>query len=200
MLSYRKYPLFLTLLVLATTLHAQWTAEDSIWIEGVKSGKIKVELNPEVMNAIEEGRFLETDQPTRLKLLESPSRLPINKDFMLDAPKKIEDKRIDPATLPSAVLLLYAIPDSANRKSLVYVPPKKDYISMKIIPIGNNGFYISANTGDLNPLVKDGQSRGGAMASVSYMFSAEDLLRHIFWASERAKKRNRKYATAWKYY
>jgi hypothetical protein len=39
---------------------------------------------------------------------------------------------------------------------------------------------------------------GGIGLGVS--FSAEDLLRSIFWKSERAKKRNRKHANAWKSY
>lgn len=200
MMKHRKHIILVSLFFLTINLHAQWTKEDSLWIEAVKSGKIKIELNPETKKAIEEGRFLKTDKPVSLELLEAPSRLPILREFILIPPEDIDAKTIDPTTLPSAVFFLYDIPDSAKTKSYVYVAPPPDYISMKRIPIGTNGFYISANTGDLNPTVKDGQSRGGGMATIGYAFSAEDILRHIFWASERAKKRNRKHAVAWKYY
>lgn len=199
-MNLRRIILPLSFLLLTANLYAQWSKEDSLWIEDVKSGKIKIELNPETKKAIEEGRFLGTDAPDNQELLESPSRLPILREFMIMRPEDVEHDSIDFSTLPSSVFFLYEVPDSADKKSLVYVAPKKDYISMKLIPIGTSGVYISANTGDLNPIVKDGQSRGGAMGTVGYCFYAEGILRYIFMPSERAKMRNRKYATAWKYY
>jgi len=42
--------------------------------------------------------------------------------------------------------------------------------------------------------------KGVAMAGAGATFDMEGILRQVFWSSERAKKRNRKYATAWKFY
>lgn len=195
----RKILLPLSLILLSINLHAQWTKEDSVWIEGVKSGRIKLELNPETKRAIEEGRLIDTENPNA-KLLEYSSQLPIFKEFTNIRPEDEEYEVIDLSSLPPAVLMILEVPDSTSQRSFVYVAPKKNYISMKKIPIGTKGIYITAHTGELNPIVKDGQSKGGAMAGIGYAFSMEDLLRYAFMPSERAKKRNRKYATAWKYY
>lgn len=194
----RKIILPLSFILLTMNLYAQWTKEDSIWIEGVKSGRIKLELTPEAQKAIEEGSLIETEKPN-VKLRKNSSQLPISKEFTGIRAEE-EPESIDLSSLPPGILMLRDVPDSVSRKSLVYVAPPKDYISMKVIPIGTSGVYITAHTGDLNPIVKDGQSKGGAMAAIGYTFSMEDLLRYVFMPSERAKKRNRKYATAWKYY
>lgn len=195
----RKKLLLLTLILLTMNLHAQWTKEDSTWIEGVKSGRIKLELNPETRKAIEEGRLIEAEKPNA-KLLEHSSQLPVSKEFTDIRPEDEEYQIIDLSSLPPSLLMIIEIPDSTTKRSFVYVAPPKDYISMKQIPIGTTGIYITAHTGDLDPIVKDGQSKGGALAGLGYSFSMEDLLRYAFMPSERAKKRNRKYAIAWKTY
>lgn len=199
LMIFRKIILALSFILLTMNLYAQWTKEDSIWIEGVKSGRIKLELTPEAQKAIDEGRLLETERPN-LKMRKHSPQLPISKEFTDIRPEEEETYFIDLSSLPPGVIMLRDVPDSVSRKSLVYVAPPKDYISMKQIRIGTSGFYITAHTGDLNPIVKDGQSKGGAMAGIGFAFSMEDLLRYVFMPSERAKKRNRKYATAWKYY
>lgn len=199
-MSLRYFLLFGSTLLLTSNLFAQqWSREDSLWIEKVKSGKIKIELNPETKKAIEEGMLIGTEKPEN-KLKESPSQLPITREFTDILPEDVEIEQLDLSSLPPSVFLRLDIPDSAKQKSFVYVAPTKDYLSMKIIRIGTDGFYITAHTGDLNPIVKDGQSRGGAMGAVGYGFSMEDILRQLLMPSERAKKRNRKYATAWKFY
>lgn len=196
----RKTTYLCSLILFTMSLHAQWTKEDSVWIEGVKSGQIKLELNPETKKAIEEGRLIKIAPPNN-EMRESSAQLPITKEFTDIKPEdEAYQKLIDPSSLPPAILLRLDVPDSAQIRSFVYVAPPKDYISMKLIPIGTSGIYVTAHTGDLNPIIKDGQSRGGAMAGVGIGFSMEDILRQIFMPSERAKKRNRKYATAWKYY
>lgn len=48
--------------------------------------------------------------------------------------------------------------------------------------------------------VRDGQRRGSIHVTVTGNFSMEDLLRKIFWKSERNKARNRKRENTWKYY
>ncbi|MDD4514595.1 hypothetical protein [Massilibacteroides sp.] len=195
----RKLLLLVSCFLLAANISAQLSKEDSLWIEGVKSGKIKIELNPETKRAIEEGRLIRSDKPNT-QLLESSSELPILKEFTGIQPEEEDTEIIDLSSLPPGVFMLYDIPDSTQLKSLVYVSKNRDYISMKRISIGSKGFYVTAHTGDLSPEIKDGQSRGGALAGIGYAFSMEDILRYIFWPSERAKKRNRKYATAWKTY
>lgn len=199
MMHLRKLLLLVILIFLTANIYAQLTKEDSIWIEGIKSGRIKIELTPETRKAIEEGRLIDTEKPN-IKLLESTPQLQILKEFSGIRPESDEEELIDLSTLPSSVFILRDIPDSAKRKSFVYVAPPVNYISLKIIPIGKNGFYITAHTGELDAIVKDGQSKGGALVGVGYSFSMEDLLRYAFMPSERAKKRNRKYATAWKFY
>ncbi|MDD4660213.1 MAG: hypothetical protein PHF73_06035 [Massilibacteroides sp.] len=186
-MNLRKLLMFVVFVSIATHLYAQWTKEDSIWMEDVKSGKTKIELNQETLKAIEEGRLIGTDRPNN-QLRESSSQYSITKEFT------------GIQSVPSSIFILREIPDSGCRKSFVYVAPPKDYISMKRIPIGTGGLYLTAVTGDLNSIVKDGQSKGGALAGIAYSFSMEDLLRYVFWSSERAKRKNRKNATAWKYY
>lgn len=195
----RKVTSLLSLILLTMNMHAQWTKEDSVWIEGIKSGKIKLELNPETKKAIEEGRLIEAEKPNA-KLLEHNLPLQITKEFTDIRPEDEEYLVIDISELPPALLMMLELPDSISKKSFVYVAPPKDYISMKQIPIGTKGIYITAHTGDLNPIVKDGQSKGGALGGLGASFSLEDILRYTFLPSERAKKRNRKFATAWKTY
>ena len=52
----------------------------------------------------------------------------------------------------------------------------------------------------ISDVVKDGQRRGGVLATIRVYFDAEDLLETIFWKSARDKKRNRKRENTWKYY
>lgn len=198
-MRYRMALFILCNLSYCVTSFAQWTKEDSLWMEDVKSGKIKIELSPEAKKAIEEGRLLRFEKED-IDLQRAESQLPILKEFENIQPEEKETEPMDITKLPPSIFLRRDIPDTAHVNSFVYVGPQKNYITMKVIPIGTTGFYITAHTGDLNPIVKDGQSRGGALLGVGYCFSMEDILRYIFWPSERAKRRNSKYATAWKNY
>lgn len=195
----RKTLLLPFFILIAINLHAQLTKEDSIWIEKVKSGKIKLKLNPETKKAIEEGALINADKPSA-KLRNEASELPLSKEFTDIRPKDEDYEYTDTLSLPPAVWMIRKIPDSSYQRSFVYVAPPKNYITMRKIPIGTNGIYITAETGDLNPFVKDGGTQRGALGTVGYSFSMEDLLRYAFMPSERAKMRNRKKATAWKYY
>lgn len=195
----RRFLLFTSCILLSSSIYAQWSKEDSLWMEDVKAGKIKIQLDPEVQKAIEEGRFIRTERADK-ELLESPSQYSITKEFTGIRPEKEENEPIDFSSLPPAIFFLYDVPDSTDKKSVVLLKKPKDYISMKQIPIGTSGVYITATTGELNPIVKDGQSRGGALLGVGYGFSMEDILRHLLMPSERAKKRNRKNARTWKNY
>ena len=45
--------------------HAQWTKQDSIWLQGVLAGKDSIKLNPEFQKAIQSGYYLnpQTEKP-----------------------------------------------------------------------------------------------------------------------------------------
>jgi len=45
-------------LLFAGRLYAQWTEADSVWLQGVISGKTELRLKPEVKKAIEEDRLI----------------------------------------------------------------------------------------------------------------------------------------------
>ncbi len=63
--------------------HAQWTERDSIWLQGVLSGKDSIKLNPEFREAIQNGSFLdpEAGKPMGTPQPAAPSGIPITKDF-----------------------------------------------------------------------------------------------------------------------
>ena len=194
--------LIFTLLLFSHTVcsFAQWTKEDSVWLEGVASGKIKLELNPETQKAIEEGMFISTDKPI-IQPLHAPNTLPITKVFTDIKPANVpppESDSIDFSRLPPSVFMKYELKVAVRSVVLIPIPPLKKLDSVRI---GNTGAAVRAKATNVYPsAVKDGQRRGGFVASVGYSFSADDLLRTIFQPSFRAKKRNKKHATAWKNY
>lgn len=59
---------------------AQWTARDSLWLGNALSGKDTIRLNPEVMESIRRGTFLNPDRP-RTPLESMSTELPLVKDF-----------------------------------------------------------------------------------------------------------------------
>ena len=62
-------------------LHAQWSKQDSVWLQGILSGKDTVRLNPEFQRAIESGTLLNTDEPVGKPRMAAAKELPITKDF-----------------------------------------------------------------------------------------------------------------------
>lgn len=152
---------------------AQWTEEDSVWLKNVLSGKEKLELNPETKKAIESGTFI-NPEGQKQPLLTSPSEYPILKEFE-DIDPSTQDsarKRIDYQSMTPAQFRLYFMSDSLFLYDL-------------------QSFYISPAEREYLQAI----TPGGILT-----FSAEDILRTIFWPSHRAKMRNRKHATAWKWY
>lgn len=61
--------------------YAQWTEQDSIWLQNVLAGKDTIQLNPEFQKAIQDGSFLNPDGPVGKPQLAAPTALPITKDF-----------------------------------------------------------------------------------------------------------------------
>lgn len=63
-------------------VHAQWTRQDSLWLQNVLSGKEKLKLNEETLKAIESGSLLNNQpQPSGSMRMAPKSNLPITKDF-----------------------------------------------------------------------------------------------------------------------
>jgi hypothetical protein len=156
-------------------IYAQWTKEDSIWLNNVLSGKETIRLNPDVLKAIESGTLLNTDKLSPAKQMKiTPGRIPINKDFTEylspgKIRKDIEDARdVDPFSIPPAVFMQYG--------PAIVLPENKF----------NKAFMIP-------DYIKENATRPSGR-------SFDDALRSIFSPSFRAKERNRKNANAWKTY
>ncbi|MDR0749996.1 MAG: DUF4858 domain-containing protein [Tannerellaceae bacterium] len=157
------------------TLYAQWTKEDSVWLNNVLSGKDTIKLNPDVLKAIESGTLLNTDRLSpsdQIKII--PGRIPIHKDFTEylspgKRQKDMEDARdVDPFSIPPAVFMRYGP---------AILLPKHTF---------NNAFMMPDSIKE-DAVIPSGRS-------------FDDALRSIFSPSFRARERNRKNANAWKTY
>ena len=157
-------------------VYAQWTKEDSVWLDKVLSGKETIKINPEFQKAIESGTLINTDvmSPSeQMKIV--PGHIPISKDFTEylspgTIQKDIEDVRdVDPFDIPPALFMRYG----------PQFPPKGDKYNKAafIVPQG----------------IKENAVRPSGR-------SFDDALRSIFSPSFRARERNRKNANAWKTY
>jgi hypothetical protein len=90
---------------------AQWSAQDSLWMRNVLSGKDTIRLNPEAMESIRKGTFLNPEQP-RTPMRSISKELPLVKDFSeyfeaqdtIRRPFKLTD-------LPSYMVLRYYDPE-----------------------------------------------------------------------------------------
>ncbi|MCD7937804.1 MAG: hypothetical protein LUG98_13175 [Tannerellaceae bacterium] len=179
----------------------QWTERDSIWLQQVLSGEEELRLSPETEETIRAGTFLNSGMP-QTPLLAAPPVLPISKDFSdVILSDTIRDP-LDILSLPPAVFKWYvqqidSVPE-INRNAYTPLHPlvPKEWVDIPGAPV-----QLKTGAGNLFlPEVRDGQSRGSLNLNTRTTFSAEELLRTIFWKSERAKRRNRKHATAWKNY
>ena len=172
----RRFAILVLALLDTAFTYAQWTKEDSVWLDNVLSGKETLKLNPETQRAIDSGTFINMDiQPPKEQMRSNPTRIPISKDFSeyIHVDKTITDvdtmMKVDFSKMPPYVLMRYG---------------PKIYLEEKL-----GSFHISPQERDtLKALTPAGQ------------FVAEDILRSIFWKSHRAKMRNRKNANAWKTY
>ena len=184
---------FLLPLLYTAVLSAQNALqEDSVWVSEVLAGKDTIRLNPEYLKAIENGTLINLGQPLELEF----SRLPILKDFSeyIKADTLRQLLQID--SLSPAVFWLYqADTEHRNIRGNYHKPINS------LIRFGKTPFYGRTGTQNLFlPEVKDGQRRGSAGVTITLHFSMEDMLRSVFWKSERDKKRNRKRDFTWKHY
>lgn len=105
-----KQILIVMLISLSGTGHiqAQWTTKDSVWLQNVLSGKEKLELNTETMEAIESGTLINSEKPASDMKLAPVNKLPILKDFSEYIKQSDTIKRkIAIKDLPPAVMRLY---------------------------------------------------------------------------------------------
>lgn len=176
--------------------------EDSLWVSRMLEGKDTIRINPEYLKAMQEGTLISTPEVEKLQLKHAPSELSIIKDFTEYLKLDSGQRRLDYKSLPPAVFRMYmldTVPGTGinsaaytSRGSLVV----KDQIQIGKLPVrlslGAQNLYSSC--------VKDGQRRGTLGTSVVVVFSAEDMLRYVFWKSERYKRKNRKREFTWKHY
>jgi hypothetical protein len=190
--------LFIIVLTLQTnTALAQWSKEDSVWLQNVLSGKVKLELTPEAQKAIEEGTLIITGQPANPNL-SAPSVLPIERSFSNIKPED-EDAPIDFSKIPPSVFMQLNIDTTTVWESLVFTEYRAIPLEINV-PLGGGRYSIVSGTDVSYQIVKDGIRSDMVSTGVGMSFSAEDILRYLFWPSERAKKRNRKHANAWRGY
>jgi len=188
----REFNCLFIMLIFAScaTIYAQdSTAQDSLQLVKILVGKDSVLLNDATRKAINAGTFIRNPfAPEQLK--SSPLEIPIIKSF--EGVTKPESNRLkEPYELPPSVYMLYMLqrPDTVPmiRKEAYTFSPKtvEELVALeKLTP-------RKATVDDPTTLRTPGA--GGS-------FSAENILRTIFWPSHRAKKRNAKNANAWKTY
>ncbi len=96
----------------AHTTRAQWTAKDSLWLEGILSGKDTLRLNPETMDAIRGGSFLNREKPNT-PMMEASPEIPLVKDFKeyLQLKDSTREGRIAVTNLPSFLFIRFYNPE-----------------------------------------------------------------------------------------
>lgn len=172
----------------------EWTKKDSLWLEDVKSGKVKLKLNDATLRAIQSGTLIAPEGISEDGYKHVPSKIPITKSFTHIHPLKSLSPNLSPGMrwlqyhkLAASDTLYIRPVDIKELPPNVFIhyepeyPPELDLASFRL---------YNKNKEELNALTPAG----------IYTFSAEDFLRSIFWKSHRAKKRNAKKANAWKTY
>ncbi|MCD8043535.1 MAG: hypothetical protein LUH10_10790 [Tannerellaceae bacterium] len=140
------------------------------------SGGDSVKINPEFMQSIREGILLNISPDYPEQSLFSPD-LPIMKDFSEYIYSDSTKSLMPLDQLPTFVIMRQGLDVTIKDTTL-----QSFMIHEKDLELLRNAYYSSGPNG------------------VGARFSMEDILRHIFWKSERAKKRNRKHANAYKFY
>ncbi|MDR1103636.1 MAG: DUF4858 domain-containing protein [Tannerella sp.] len=185
----RSFIFMLLLIRISVCLCAQeeWTPQDSAWLQRVLSGEEKLQLNEETLKAIQSGTLISTDHPGELRLKPGGGELPILKLFE-DVAKRDTDSP-SPADLPPFVYLRY-------------LPPLKDSPAK-----GNTFTAISSRTlaelkalDALTPRRATVNDPSTIRSGVNGSFSAESILRTLFWPDHRARIRNARNADAYKTY
>jgi len=187
----RYYYLLLLLgLQTGTFLYAQdkWTKQDSIWLQRVLSGNQKIQLNDQTKKAIESGTLLSPDPFIKEQMQMKSAELPIMKSFEgITAPESRRKQK--PHELPVPVYKQYGMDQkdslpNATRSTTFY---GKTIIELKALDV----LTPRKATVDDKTTLRYGAGGG---------FSAEDILRTIFWPGHRARQKNKKNANAYKTY
>lgn len=180
-------------------IYAQWTAADSLWLQNIIEGKDSIRLNPETMRAIEEGTFLNRENPFA-QPLEAPPILPISRDFWDIADEDSLEFKIDSLS-PAVLTMLMRMKEKDSLKISDNFRLRLKFHEKERIRIGQSPFAVSAGAQSLlDDTVKDGQRRGSVGGSVNFSFSLDDILTYLFRPEERQKRKNKKRAKAAKYY
>lgn len=156
------------------------------------------------MEAIRSGNLINTGKPS-MELLAAPPILPVSKDFDIQPADTTSEEAVDYGKIPPAVFALYK-KEPALRTDTAGTPQEgafsiPDLRDKNRIQIGKSPLSVAAQaTNVYNDRIKDGQKRGGGVLSIGLTFSLDDILMGIFSKTERARRRNKKKANAWKYY
>lgn len=116
--------LFISFLCGTGMLHAQWSPKDSVWLEGILSGKDTIRLNPETQNSILKGNLINPDKAFT-PLMESTPELPlfINFDEYFEAIDSAVPRKFRWADLPPSLFLRFYNPE---------LPKELQYMSSNI--------------------------------------------------------------------
>jgi len=183
-----------------TQVFAQWTEEDSIWLENVLSGNEQIRLNPETLKAIEKGKFLNTDEPDN-QLLAVPPILPILKEFNGVGIADTGLYEIDSGSIPPSLFAKYRKELDSLRVNKYAFTFHKPLVEKEEFQIANLPVTVSAGARNIfSDEVKDGQRHGAGVVTLKSRFSLDDILLFLFSKKERDKRRNRKKARAWQGY
>lgn len=183
----------------ADVIYAQWTEVDSLWLKSMVEGKDSIRLNSETMRAIEEGTFLNGENPFA-QPLDAPLILPITRDFWDIRPE--DTLAVDYDSLAPAAFNRFRRMREKDSLSLSEAfRLRLKFHEQDEFQIGQSPFAVSAGAKSLfDDTVKDGQRRGCVGGSVGVRFSLDDLLMYVFRPSERRKRKNKKKAENLKYY
>lgn len=180
-------------------IYAQWAAVDSLWLQNIIEGKDSIRLNPETMRAIEEGTFLNRENPFA-QPLEAPPTLAITRDFWDIATEDSLAFAIDSLS-PAVLTMLIRMKEKDSLKISDSFRLRLKFHEKEKFRIGQSPFAVSAGAQSLlDDTVKDGQRRGSVGGSVNFGFSLDDILTYLFRPEERQKRKNRKRAKAIKDY
>ncbi len=128
--------------------YAQWTKQDSLWLQHVLTGKDTIRLNPETMRAIQGGTFLNMEKPSTPLLLQQ-SKIPILKDF--SAYIHLEDSsRVAITDMPSWIFWLRQLKEPPPNRGhqinpLFFIYYSGDWLST--VPMDNMGRIQSRGQG-----------------------------------------------------
>lgn len=189
-----RFIIMMLICVSFTDLFAQQNETEPIGILGGDT----VRLNAATLKAIKEGVFMNTE---KLPLRQSVSELPILDDFSEYIKADMHRKPLVIDSLPPSVFWLCPMDTAGYHIREVVYKPMESLLVKDRLTFFNKSLYMKVGAGNLYmDEVRDGQRRGTVNVSLGVNFSLEDGLRHIFWKSERNKKRNKKREATWKYY